>query len=412
MPSTFTRNAGIEKPGNGEQNGTWGDTANLNFDIIDRAINGVAAISLSGTSSTLSTSDGALSDGQHKVLILGGSPSGTHTITLSPNDAQKLYFVRNTTGQSVIFTQGSGGNVTIPAGDAAIIYANGAGATSQVYNIADDLIMASVKITGGSITGITDLAVADGGTGVSTLTGIVKGNGASAFSAAVEGTDYAGPITGGASTIATANLTASRALASDGSGKVAVSTVTATELGHVGGVTSGIQSQLNGKQPLATKLTNLAAMSTAAGFVAQTGDDSFAKRSITGTANQIAVTNGNGVSANPTLSLPSDIIVPGSVTSVADNDGTFSTGTYTPTPADGNFKRILNAGAFTLAAPSASGDYTLIIQITNDTGAGAITMSGFSKVAGDSFTTVVGDDFFVYVTKCNGFTCAVVQALQ
>ena len=51
----------------------------------------------------------------------------------------------------------------------------------------------SVSISGGSITGITDLTVADGGTGVSTLTGIVKGNGTSAFSAATEGTDYYAP---------------------------------------------------------------------------------------------------------------------------------------------------------------------------------------------------------------------------
>lgn len=51
----------------------------------------------------------------------------------------------------------------------------------------------NVSISGGSITGITDLAVADGGTGVSSLTGIVKGNGTSAFSAAVAGTDYLAP---------------------------------------------------------------------------------------------------------------------------------------------------------------------------------------------------------------------------
>lgn len=54
-------------------------------------------------------------------------------------------------------------------------------------------------------------------------------------------------ITGGATTITSANLTASRALASDGSGKVAVSSVTSTELGYVSGVTSAIQTQLNGK---------------------------------------------------------------------------------------------------------------------------------------------------------------------
>lgn len=52
----------------------------------------------------------------------------------------------------------------------------------------------NVTITGGSITGITDLAVADGGTGVSTLTGYVKGNGTSPFtaSATVPSTDITG----------------------------------------------------------------------------------------------------------------------------------------------------------------------------------------------------------------------------
>ena len=54
-------------------------------------------------------------------------------------------------------------------------------------------------------------------------------------------------ITGGASTITDDNLTASRALVSDGSGKVAVSDVTATELGYLDGVTSAVQTQLNAK---------------------------------------------------------------------------------------------------------------------------------------------------------------------
>ena len=55
-------------------------------------------------------------------------------------------------------------------------------------------------------------------------------------------------ITGGASTITTSNLTASRALVSNTSGKVSVSTITSTELGYLSGVTSGIQAQLDNKQ--------------------------------------------------------------------------------------------------------------------------------------------------------------------
>jgi len=59
---------------------------------------------------------------------------------------------------------------------------------------ANSLTTASATITGGSISGLTTpIAVADGGTGATSLTGILKGNGTSAFSAATENTDYLTP---------------------------------------------------------------------------------------------------------------------------------------------------------------------------------------------------------------------------
>jgi len=61
-------------------------------------------------------------------------------------------------------------------------------------------------------------------------------------------------ITGAATTITTANLTINRVLVSDGSGKVAVSTITSTELGYLSGTTANIQTQLNNK--LATSVFN------------------------------------------------------------------------------------------------------------------------------------------------------------
>lgn len=65
--------------------------------------------------------------------------------------------------------------------------------------------------------------------------------------------------TGGGSTIVTDNLITNRAVISNGSGKVAVSATTSTELGYVSGVTSAIQTQLNAKansaQPSPTTLT-------------------------------------------------------------------------------------------------------------------------------------------------------------
>ena len=135
MGSTYTDSGGIEKIGLGEQAGAWGTTTNNNFDIIDRLINGVGAITLSGTSHTLTTADGSLSDGMFKVLELGGSPSGTNTITIEPDNADKLYFVKNASGQTVTFTQGSGGDVSISNGFGAIIFADGAGSGAKVTDL-------------------------------------------------------------------------------------------------------------------------------------------------------------------------------------------------------------------------------------------------------------------------------------
>ena len=145
MPSTYTSNGGIEKIGLGEKAGAWGTTTNTNFDIIDRLINGVGAITLSGTTHTLTTSDGSLSDGMYKVLVLAGSPSGTNTITISPNDADKLYFVKNGTSQTATFTQGSGSNVSVLAGDSAIIYADGAGGGAAVTDLTSGLKVKGIK---------------------------------------------------------------------------------------------------------------------------------------------------------------------------------------------------------------------------------------------------------------------------
>lgn len=72
-------------------------------------------------------------------------------------------------------------------------------------------------------------------------------------------------ITGGASTITSSNLTANRALVSNASGKVAISNVTSTELGCLDGVTSNIQTQLDGKS--GSGHTHSAATTSASGFM-------------------------------------------------------------------------------------------------------------------------------------------------
>ena len=177
MASTYTSNLGVEKIGAGEQAGTWGTTTNNNLDILDRAINGVGAITLSGTTHTLTTSDGTLSDGGFKVLVFGGSPSGTNTVTISPNDQDKFYVVQNSTSQSITFTQGSGGNVGLAAGSKKIIYADGAGSGAAVVDVTSALDLASPRIGGSAVTtSATELNIIDGDTSVGT-TAVAAGDG-------------------------------------------------------------------------------------------------------------------------------------------------------------------------------------------------------------------------------------------
>ena len=177
MASTYTSNIGVEKIGAGEQAGTWGNTTNNNLDIIDRAINGVGAITLSGTSHTLTTSDGTLSDGGFKVLVLGGSPSGTNTITISPNDQDKVYIVQNGTSQTATFTQGSGGNVSVAAGSKKIIFADGAGSGAAVTDVTDALDVATLRLAGTAVSSTaTELNIVDGDTSAGT-TAVAAGDG-------------------------------------------------------------------------------------------------------------------------------------------------------------------------------------------------------------------------------------------
>ena len=188
MPSTYTSRTGIELIATGEQSGTWGDTTNTNLQIVDRALNGVGDITLSGTTHTLTTTDGSLTDGMYKLLVLGGSPSGTNTITISPNDQEKIYLVHNNSGESAIFSQGTGANVTVPDGETKIIFADGAGAGAAVSDFTGLLKIASTKVTG-----LGTAATQDVGTSANN---VVQLNG-SAQLPAVDGSNLTGIATAG-----------------------------------------------------------------------------------------------------------------------------------------------------------------------------------------------------------------------
>jgi hypothetical protein len=135
----------------------------------------------------------------------------------------------------------------------------------------------------------------------------------------------------GAVVAASGDYTASQVTNSP-SGNLAATTVQAA-LDELQGDIDTNTTAIAGKQASDATLTALAAYNTN-GIVTQTAADTFTGRTITGTADQITVTNGDGVSGNPTLSLPAALVLPSGTTGTTQSAGDNSTKIATTAYAD------------------------------------------------------------------------------
>ena len=155
------------------------ETTELAVDLGASSITGTLGVADGGTSHTSYT------NGQ---LLIGSTTSGG------------LSKATLTAGSNVSITNGDG-SITIAATDTNTTYTAGNGLDLAGTEFALDL-----KANGGLVIETTELAldlgataitgtlaVSDGGTGATTITGLVKGNGTSAFTAAVDETDYLSP---------------------------------------------------------------------------------------------------------------------------------------------------------------------------------------------------------------------------
>lgn len=190
MPSTYTTSLSLTLPATGELSGTWGNTVNTGITaLVDDSVAGTTSITMAAADYTLSTTQGATNEARRMFLTMTGTPGAARNVIVPA--VSKLYFVyNNTTGgfaQTVKTASGSG--VSVPNGARMVLYCNGTDVVTPVTAV-------NLNLPFSTFTGA--LGVANGGTGATTLTGLIKGNGTGAFTAAVSGTDYA-PATSGTS---------------------------------------------------------------------------------------------------------------------------------------------------------------------------------------------------------------------
>ena len=184
MASTYS-DLKIELIGTGDQTGTWGSTTNNNFSIaISEAITGSADVAFSSADVTVTlTNTNAAQTARNLRLNLTGTSGGARQLILGSGcQIEKLYLVNNGLADAVTVKNTSGTGIAVAAGKSMFVYNDGTNVVDAITHLT-------------SLTLGTALPVASGGSGASTLTGVLKGNATSAFTAATAGTDYVAPGT-------------------------------------------------------------------------------------------------------------------------------------------------------------------------------------------------------------------------
>lgn len=252
-----------------------------------------------------------------------GGNTGTNKISLTDNLASALDITESTNSYIKFVTTNSSEQIVF-----------GKNSTFAGTTIADLGSVTTCDINGGTINGITDLAVADGGTGAS---------------------DAAG---------ARSNLDVVGGLAkTDGNFIVGNGSAWVAESGSTARASLGLAI----------------------------GSDVFTQRTITGTTNEITVTNGDGVSGNPTISLPSEVNLGDSSKLTTDEVRAFDGAGLKLYDDDGNGIFVEEGGNVGIGTASPVGDLHI-----SESGASEVrfqlTNSSTGQAASDGMTIVLAAD--------------------
>jgi hypothetical protein len=223
--STYSPSLRIELITTGDQAGTWGSTTNTNLGtLVESAIAGYVSVSVISANQALTALNGAADESRNMSIALITTTGANFAVYAPP--AEKTYVIYNASAYTATIynstvignTTAAGTGVAIPAGKTAAVWTEGTNFRLQNTYLDSPTVVSptmtgtpvaptaspgtnttqvattafvgaavtaatgslgtmstqnanNVAITGGSITGITDLAVADGGTGASTAAG-------------------------------------------------------------------------------------------------------------------------------------------------------------------------------------------------------------------------------------------------
>jgi hypothetical protein len=247
--ATYLNNLRLKEITTGDEDGTWGTSTNTNLELITDGFSYGTKEIAADANETFTMPD-ATADATRSLYLKFTSAvslTATREITLGPNTVSKTWIIENATTGSQIITikQGSGATVDVANGSKVMVVTDGAGAGAAVLNANPTEVggtVTSVDVSGGT-TGLTTsggpvtgsgtitlagtLAVANGGTGITSFgAGVATflgtpssanlatavtdetGSGALVFATGptITGMTLAGAVTGADQTVSAVNL--------------------------------------------------------------------------------------------------------------------------------------------------------------------------------------------------------------
>ena len=337
--------------------------------------NGLNASVTLNQNSTLSFSTTPSTGSYGTLVVTQGSGNNTLTLPTITNVTNKVW--GSTSTSTIALSTGAG------AVDIVNFYYDG---TSCYWNVGQGYGQISSSSLANLATGVTGtLPVANGGTGVTTLTGLVKGNGTNVMTAAVAGTDYQAPLT----------------LTTTGTG---AATLSGTTLNIPTVATTVNASSISGTVAVANGGTGVTT-STGSGSVVLSTSPTLVTPNL-GTPSTLVGTNISGTAANLTAgnvttnaNLTGDVTSVGNATTLSASgvvSGTYGSSTAIPTFTVDSKGRItvasntsITAGVNTLTYTTASSyanggtisGTTLTLAAANETNPGLIS-TGAQTIAG------------------------------